>query len=115
MQLEFEKKENGLWVGVSGELDMTNADRFRDELQKAINLSTSRNLLLDFSDVKFIDSSGLGVILGRYRELQPFGGEIKILGVSPHVYRVLHLSGLTKIIEVQQSRGQRSEAGGQSG
>jgi len=107
MQLEFEKKENGLWVKVSGELDLTNADRFRDELQRAISLSTSRNLLMDFSNVKFIDSSGLGVLLGRYRELQPFGGEIKIFGVSPHVYRVLHLSGLTKIIEVQK---QRSEA-----
>lgn len=91
-----------LCVKVAGELDLAVTDQFRDQLTAALQETHARNLLLDFSALDFIDSSGLGVILGRLRELAPQGGRIAISGANQQVYRLLTASGLHKVIEVDR-------------
>ena len=104
MQLQFQTKSDGLWAKVSGEIDMAVADDFKEQLQTAIKKSGSRNLVLDFSEVSFIDSSGLGVVLGRYRQLVPFGGTVAITGANEHMYQVLILAGLHRVIQVDKPK-----------
>ena len=87
-----------------GDLDLAVADEFKLALQEALLKGHSRNLLLDLHKVTFIDSSGLGVILGRYRELQPLGGKIVIGGASEHVYKLLVASGLQRIITIDRPK-----------
>ena len=96
-----------LWVRLSAELDMAVADTFRDTLSNAMASSGCRNLWLDFSRVSFIDSSGLGVLLGRYRQLQPLGGKILITNPHEQVYRLLVASGLHRIMEIEQPQSYR--------
>ncbi len=102
-QTDTKKYQGREWlvVSVGGELDMAVADQFKDQLKAALVKSRSRYLMLDFSRVRFIDSSGLGVLLGRYRELALTGGRIIIRHANDQVYRLLVASGLNRVIEVE--------------
>lgn len=121
MQLEFEPRQDTLVVSVFGELDMLVADRFRAAVDARLE-EGYRNLVLDLSGVTFVDSSGLGVILGRFRRLNPAGGRMAIVGARPPVRRVLELSGLMRVMGIYRDRGQAvaelagpAAAGGQAG
>ncbi len=58
-----------------------------------------KNIVLHMDGVTFIDSSGLGVLLGRYKKLLPLGGKLKVANVPPNIYKIMEMSGLPKIIE----------------
>ncbi len=88
-----------LHLYIEGELDMKNADDLKHVIDMEIDKKGIRTIILHMQDLKFIDSSGLGVILGRYKKLLPLGGKVKITNVPPHLYRIMELSGLPKIIE----------------
>ena len=76
--------------------------QFRSELETAIAAGGYRYLWLDMAAVTFIDSSGLGVILGRYRQLQPLGGSVIITRPSEQIYRLLTAAGLHRIMEIDR-------------
>ncbi|MGI5892046.1 MAG: STAS domain-containing protein [Bacillota bacterium] len=102
MLFSLELIKDGLFVRLEGEFDLLVADKLRDEINKALKKSAARHLILDFSKLTFIDSSGLGVILGRYRQLAPMGGKVTIIGSNSQVYKILELSGLTRVITVEE-------------
>lgn len=81
-----------------GELDLQVADLFRQQLERHLAITRAKNLVLDLSRVSFIDSSGLGVILGRYRRVKAQGGEVAIVNVQPPVDRLLELAGLHRLV-----------------
>lgn len=90
------------WVYVRcvGELDMAAADGFRRELMIALQQTQLRRLLLDMNGLSFIDSSGLGVILGRHRQLAALGGRVAITGANEAVYRLLVAGGLHRVMMI---------------
>lgn len=88
-----------LHLYVEGELDMKNANDLKQLIDMEIEKKGIRTVILHMEDLRFIDSSGLGVILGRYKKLLPLGGKVKIANVPPHLYKIMELSGLPKIIE----------------
>lgn len=106
MLLETQKINNSLVVKVKGELDLLTAETFRNLVERAINREKTQNLILDMEQVDFIDSSGLGVILGRYRRIREQGGNMAIVGVKPHVKRILELAGIMGIVKVYQQTEQ---------
>lgn len=91
-----------LWAHPEGELDMASAAQFRSELEAALSAGGYRYLWLDMAAVTFIDSSGLGVILGRFRQLQPLGGSVVITRPSEQIYRLLTAAGLHRIMEIDR-------------
>ena len=91
-----------LWAHPEGELDMAASEQFRSELSQTMAAGGFRYLWLDMSDVTFIDSSGLGVILGRFRQLQPMGGSVIITRPSEQIYRLLTAAGLHRIMEIDR-------------
>jgi len=88
-----------LHVFLEGELDMKNADELKNTIDTEIDKKGIKTVILHMDDLRFIDSSGLGVLLGRYKKLLPLGGKLKISNVPPHIYKIMELSGLPKIIE----------------
>lgn len=88
-----------LHLYVEGELDMNNANDLKNLIDMEIDKKGIKTIVLHMGDLRFIDSSGLGVILGRYKKLLPLGGKLKITNVPPHLYKIMELSGLPKIIE----------------
>ena len=102
MKKKIEKQTLHLFV--DGELDMKNASQLKTIIDMDIDKKGIRTVVLHMDDLQFIDSSGLGVILGRYKRLIPLGGKIKIMNVPSHLYRIMELSGLPKIIEFSQEK-----------
>lgn len=94
----LEHTRDGVLVRLAGELDEHTAAQFREAVERELDDSGSSNLLLDLSDVTFIDSSGLGALLGRYKRVSQAEGRMAIIAASPQVRRILELSGLLKII-----------------
>lgn len=88
-----------LVVALSGELDHCCAQSVRRELDAFLQDLGIRVLILDFASLKFMDSSGIGVILGRYRILHDRGGEVAVIHMNQHIARIFHMSGLDRIIK----------------
>jgi anti-sigma F factor antagonist len=103
LQVELEHQRNVLIVRLRGELDHHTADIVRLRMEEAILKSTVQHVVLSLKDLIFMDSSGLGVILGRYKQLKAKGGVMAVCDVNKSVYRLLELSGLFKILAVHDN------------
>lgn len=99
MQIKMEKIGTTLVVKVTGEIDHHTSAELREEVDREIGLRNIVNLVLDFDGVPFMDSSGIGVIIGRYKQIQARGGKTMLIRVQPQVDKILELSGLKKILE----------------
>jgi len=113
MVLKLEKKIERLTLllRLDGELDMHTASLVRQAIDLEIEKRGIRTVILNLQDVQFVDSSGLGVIIGRYKKLLPLGGKLKITNVPPHIYKIMELSGLPKIISFYVDEAHAYEEG----
>ena len=103
MKVFFSEKGSVLTVKVMGELDHHNAPQIREETDFKITNNNIRNLIFDFTNLSFMDSSGIGVIIGRYKLLSSLKGKLYIVSPSKNLKRLLELSGIMKIINVYDS------------
>ncbi|HLR01400.1 MAG TPA: anti-sigma F factor antagonist [Virgibacillus sp.] len=99
----FEAKENVLIVRLFGELDHHESESLRHEWKETMYKNDVQHVLLNLKSVTFMDSSGLGVILGRYKEVLQLGGEMVVCSVSPQIKRIFDLSGLFKIVRLEEN------------
>lgn len=88
-----------LVVKLEGEIDQSCAAEIRTDIDREILLKNAKNLILDFGGVTFMDSSGIGVIIGRYKQIKARGGKTMIIRAQPQVDKILELSGLKKIMD----------------
>ena len=102
-------KRGVLIVRVEGELDMHVANKFREIVDKALETSGVKHILFNFEAVDFIDSSGLGVILGRYKKINAAGGKVLVAHLQPQVIQIFELSGLLKIIKFYNTEAEALE------
>ncbi len=89
--------ENALIVHLSGELDQHNAAGLRREVDRRI-CEGCNNVVFDFGELEFMDSSGIGVILGRYKNVTALGGKACIVSAKPQVTKILRLSAIDRLI-----------------
>lgn len=116
MQLSFEKKKDTLFVRITGELDLHTADQLRQNIDRYLkDYTVLKNIIMDLQGIEFIDSSGLGVILGRYKLLQQRGGKMGAVSVSSQVKRIFELAGMLKLISIYEYKEQAEDAFGISG
>ena len=93
--------ENGAAVArLRGEIDHHTAKKLRTELDKHIINFRPPALAMDMSGITFMDSSGIGLILGRSKLLKECGGSLEIRGAQPYIRRVLKLSGIGRIVRI---------------
>jgi len=90
--------KRNLIVNVSEELDHHNAEIIRDKIDKIIVKENIKCVIFDFSNTKFMDSSGIGVIIGRYKNIKNRGGNVVVANVGPRMDRIFNMSGLYRII-----------------
>lgn len=103
MSLEFKKIRSTLIVRVTGEMDMLIADKMRTEIDKRIDDKTIKNLVLNLERVSFIDSSGLGVVIGRYKRITAKQGRMFIVGARPQVEKILFFSGVNRLVPMYKN------------
>ena len=100
--LKHTRHRDRLTVYLTGELDHCSALPIRMELDQLIADPTVRHMLPDLTSLTFMDSSGIGVILGRYRTLAGRGGGVSVRGMNRQITRVFQLSGMGQIIQVDK-------------
>lgn len=101
--IDFNVKESVLCIRLTGELDHHTAETLRNQVSEHMERYDIRHIVLNLDELSFMDSSGLGVVLGRYKEIQQLGGEMIVCAISPAVKRLFDMSGLFKIIRLEQS------------
>jgi stage II sporulation protein AA (anti-sigma F factor antagonist) len=106
LQIELEQGRKALIVRLSGELDHHTADKVRSRMESAIEQVERPHVILSLRNLTFMDSSGLGVVLGRYKQITAKGGKMVVCDVNPAVYRLFEMSGLFKIVSVQENERQ---------
>lgn len=94
MTLKIGEDGKTLTAFLAGEIDHHTAQSAREQVDYAIERSGALLLRLDFSEVSFMDSSGVGLVMGRYRRMQSRGGETRLCNATPPVMRMLKLAGL---------------------
>ncbi|KAA9007431.1 anti-sigma F factor antagonist [Paenibacillus spiritus] len=100
--VKLEHRRSVLVVRLYGELDHHAADAVRMDLDEAILRGQVEHVVLDLKELQFMDSSGLGVLLGRYKLVRGKGGKMVVSGVNPAVHRLMDMSGLLKIMPVYE-------------
>ncbi|MCR5599271.1 MAG: STAS domain-containing protein [Ruminococcus sp.] len=95
------KSENGSAVAVlSGEIDHHNAKELRSELDRYIITAQPRELAIDLGGITFMDSSGIGLIMGRSKLMRECGGRLEVHNPQPYIKRVLKLAGIERIVKI---------------
>lgn len=99
MNFSYEIKNRNIIVTLGEEIDHHNAEEIRKKVDKLIELNNIKILIFDFSCTQFMDSSGIGVIMGRYKNIKSMGGEVGLVNVNDHINRVLKLSGIYRLVK----------------
>ncbi len=100
MSVEITVKGEVMTAYLSGELDHHSAAAMRTEIDNAAELNMPSLLVLDFTRISFMDSSGIGLVMGRYKNMSRRGAKIHITGTSPQIYKVMRLSGIEKLATI---------------
>lgn len=94
--------DNGAAVArLSGEIDHHNARELRAELDRFIVTAQPRELAMDFGEITFMDSSGIGLIMGRSKLMKECGGRLEVVNPRPYIRRVLKLAGIERIVKIR--------------
>ena len=100
--LNFDFKDGTLYVSLIGEIDYHSAASTREAIDEKIQELRPQNLVLDLADAPFMDSSGFGLIMGRYQRMQELGGTLAIANPSAGHQKIFELAGLNKLIKIKK-------------
>lgn len=103
LNIDLEIKQDVLCIRLTGELDHHTAETLRNQITEKMEKSEINHLVMNLEKLSFMDSSGLGVILGRYKQIKLKQGEMVVCSISPPVKRLFDMSGLFKIIRLETS------------
>lgn len=100
MKVEFEIIGKNLIVRFNGELDHHTSEEIRDEIDKIYIDKGLKNIILDVKALNFMDSSGIGLIMGRYKKVSSNNGKVYLLQVNKRLKKILSMCGILKITEI---------------
>lgn len=89
---------------ICGEIDHHIAPQILFEIDRNIEIYRPSLLIMDFSAVSFMDSSGVGLIMGRYRKMQLVGGSVEILNPSSRMEKILKMAGLDRLVHIRKEK-----------
>lgn len=93
-------EDKGIYiVRVSGDIDHLSSSKVKEAVSYGISKYKSNKIIIDLKEVYFMDSSGIGMLIGRYKEMSLLCGEIVLSGINKSIKKILYLSGLHKIIK----------------
>ena len=104
MSVEIKTDKGVMTAFLSGEIDHHVAPSIREKTDAAAVSSHPKKVVLDFSGVTFMDSSGIGLVMGRYKLCESMGASLEIHGLSGHAYKVMCLAGLQKLAVLKKKK-----------
>lgn len=103
MEFSITRRNNRLYVKVSGEIDHHSAGPLRECVDLEIKSGGVRELIFDFSNLLLMDSSGIGVLMGRYKLMKLCGGSVTVVGADGCIEKIMRLSGMNNIIKIKKA------------
>ncbi len=101
MNIQFIETTSVLTIKLKGELDQHSADEARVLIDKKNKNENFNKLVIDLKGLDFIDSSGIGFVIGRYKVIRKRKGEIEIVNAGKKIRKILDMSGIGKIIKIK--------------
>lgn len=102
MEKLVQKTGNTLKVKIPAEVDHCFADAVREEVDRRLQMEDISTLEFDFKKTEFMDSSGIGLLMGRYKLMRALGGTVRITHAGERIKKILVLSGIHKIIPIEK-------------
>lgn len=100
--MKYQIQENCLTIFLPNELDHHNAEEIRKSSDHLIERNHIKHVIFDFKATNFMDSSGIGVIMGRYKQVSLFGGAVWAANTNERIKKILLMSGVTKIMSIYE-------------
>ena len=103
MEVTYIPKHRLILVRVTGEIDHHSAESIRRVTEKEIRRTSAINIAFDIGSVTFMDSSGIGMIIGRYKTALSLGGSVIVFDANEQVMRLMDMSGLSRLVFISDS------------
>ena len=98
MECIYVPKDKQLTLKIGEEIDEHATEKLRRKIDNEITRFLPRKVIFDFSNVTFMDSAGIGMLLGRYKIIKMLGGQLELLNVNKQIEKIFEISGILKII-----------------
>ena len=102
MEIQYLNENKVLLLKITDELDHHVVEKLRRRADYEIEKYIPRKVIFDFDNVTFMDSAGIGLILGRYKNICSLGGKLEMINVSETVNKILIMSGVNKLIDINK-------------
>lgn len=102
MKATYDNEKKLLKLQITEEIDHCMAEKIRNKADFEIQKYMPQKIVMDFDNVSFMDSAGIGMILGRYKTAKLVGGTLNLSNVKPEIKKVLEMSGILKIIPITE-------------
>lgn len=106
VNLKFNNESNTLLCALEGEIDHHSAENLRERIDEAILVFKPETIILDFEGITFMDSSGVGLVMGRYRMAKYYGGRVIVSVPEGRIKKLLYLSGLKELVEFKGGKNE---------
>lgn len=115
MPVAIEYLDETLLASLSGEIDHHSARGIREQVDEAISRAIPQKLIMDFAHVTFMDSSGIGLLMGRYKQMSVYGGAVWVTGLNTQQKKVMRLAGLDRLVHFEETGGYADEKQNEAG
>lgn len=102
MEVNYLKEDKSLVIKITEEVDHHTTEKIRRRADYEIERYIPRKIIFDFDKVSFMDSAGIGLLLGRYKNARVLGAKVELKNVNKSIYKILKMSGITKLIPVKE-------------
>lgn len=103
MNVKIEMRNGTVIANIIGEIDHHTAKIIRESIDAYIERTKPKLLIIDFASVTFMDSSGIGLIMGRYKIMRSFGGGTQVANASPQIKKIMRLAGLDRLAVIDKA------------
>ncbi len=101
-KISFKIADGNLLIKFEGDLDNMTTYQYKTKLSEVIKKNQIQKVIIDLNNVTFIDSSGIGLILGRFNQISSYGGQLIVCGINKHIKKTIQISGVASIIDVYE-------------
>ena len=102
MDVNYEKKDKLLLINFTEEIDHHTTEKIRRRADYEIERYVPRKVIFEFNKVSFMDSAGIGLLIGRYKNARAIGAKVELKNVNKSIYKILKMSGITRLIPIKE-------------
>lgn len=104
MEANYSEKDKQLVFKITEEIDHHTTEKIRRKMDNEITKYMPRKIVFDFNQVTFMDSAGIGMLIGRYKMIKMLGGGAELINVNASIKKIFEMCGVLKIIPIREER-----------